>query len=203
MPIFLAPIFLAGVLIAAVPVVLHLLHRRQPKPVPFSTLRFLQTAVARTRRSRQVTNLLTLLMRVLILLLLALAFSMPKVRFVRWLPAGARTIVVVLDASASMRCVNGDSTSFEHAKAWATDLTKSLAEGDRVAVIAPGAVESMVVFPAISDRTRVLTALAALQPGHGHVDVVAALADALGRLDFGKGQTGLEVHLFSDFHREA
>jgi len=86
MPVFLAPFYLFGAVLAATPVILHLLHRRNPRPVPFSTLRFLQEAAAKNRRSRHVTQFLTMLMRILILLLIALAFARPKVRYAEWLP---------------------------------------------------------------------------------------------------------------------
>ena len=49
---FLAPWFMLASAVAAVPLALHLLHRRRPQPVPFSTIRFLREAIASTRRSR-------------------------------------------------------------------------------------------------------------------------------------------------------
>ena len=55
---FLNPYFLFALLSVGLPVMLHLLNRRDPKPVPFSTLRFLQTALAKTRKSRRLTQIL-------------------------------------------------------------------------------------------------------------------------------------------------
>ena len=101
MPVLLSPLFLVAAAAAAAPIVLHLLHRRNPKPFPFSTLRFLQAAVAKTRRSHHVTQFLILLLRVLIILLLALAFARPRLPAGGFLPEGPRTLVLVVDSSAS------------------------------------------------------------------------------------------------------
>jgi len=200
-PLFLAPLYLLGAAVAALPVVMHLLHRRKPRPVPFSTLRFLQTAVAKTRRSRHLVHVLILLMRVLILLLIAVAFSRPKLRFATWLPKGNRTVVLVFDASASMRVQRGEGNAFDYAQQWALRLMEFLEEGDRVAVLAPGLLEPSVAFPPISDHASVAAAIEELSPGFGAVDLVSAVRDVLARLEFGREHTGLEVHVFSDFQR--
>lgn len=199
MPIFLAPLYLAGALLAAAPVVMHLLQRRKPKPVNFSTIRFLRTAVAKTRRSRRVTQVLTLLMRVLILLLLALAFARPKLRYAQWLPHGSRTVVIVLDASASSHARHGDIRVFDVARDWALNLLGTLERGDRVAVWIAGLETPAVVFPPVTDHHGVAGAVRESQPGFASVNVVTTLYEVLERLEFGAGYTGLEVHVFSDF----
>lgn len=185
------------------PVIMHLLQRRKPRPVPYSMVRFLQKAVSKTRRSRHLTQLLILLFRVLILLLLAMAFARPKLSFAPWLPKGARTVVIVLDGSASMRVRYDEGTAFSYAQDWIEALIGSLDEGDRVAVVVPGAAEPLVVFPAVSDHKRVLATVKELAPGYASVDLVSALKDTLTRMEFGNGMTGVEIHLFSDFQTSA
>ena len=201
MPVFLAPWFLIAGAAAALPVALHLLQRRRPKPMPFSTLRFLLEAVSRTRRSRHLTNFLALLMRVLIILLLACAFSRPKARFAAWLPQAKRMVVVVLDASASMQCQDGEDTCFDQAKAWASKLVRSLDEGDRVALIVPGLTEPRLVFPAISDHEAASRAIDQVEGGYGAVSLAEALRDLLARLPTSRESLGVEIHIFSDFQR--
>ncbi len=199
MPIFLAPLYLAAAGLAALPVIMHLLHRRKPRPVPFSTIRFLRTAVARTRRSRHVTNIFVLLLRVLILLLLALAFSRPKLQSAKWLPQGRRTVLMILDSSASMHFQQGEKSSFLLAQEWALSLLRSLDSGDRVGLLAPGSKEDTAAFPPISDHRAVQTVLAELKAGFTDLDLVTVMQDALTRLNYGEGLTGLEIHVFSDF----
>ena len=195
--------YLIGALAAATPIILHLLHRRNPRPVPFSTLRFLRAATSKNRRSRRITQFLTMLLRILILLLIALAFARPKIRYAEWLPQGRRTALIVLDASASMRTRLDGRSRFVEAKNRAGQLIDGMEPGDRVALLAPGAAEPLVVFPALSDRRRVRDALADLECGYGRSDLAASLAGALQRLEYGKGMVGLEVHLFSDWQSVA
>ena len=128
MPIFLVNGFLLFGLVALVPVFLHLLHRRRPQPVPFAAVRFLKEAISKSRRSRRVTQCLTLLMRVLIILLLAAAFAQPQIRFSRFVPGGHRTVLLVLDTSASMHASEGGKTLFERSRAWAENVLAGLAE---------------------------------------------------------------------------
>jgi len=200
MPFFLANWYLLFGLAAAVPVALHLLHRRKPQPVPFSTLRFLQDAISKTRRSRHVTNLLTLLMRVLLILCLAAAFAQPQVRLASFIPAGPRTLVVILDGSASMRFQDGERSCFERSQEWIASLVGSLSEADRVALLVPGLPEPRVAFPPVSDHRSVLRALRELSPGYGEAPLAEALGDLVTRLDdLGRGSVGTEVHIFSDF----
>lgn len=198
---FLAPWFMLASAVAAVPLALHLLHRRRPQPVPFGTIRFLREAIASTRRSRNLTNLLTLLMRVLIVLLLAMAFAQPIVRFTTFMPEGKRTLVIVLDGSASMQTRDGERSCFEHGRDWALKLLGSLNQGDRVAVFCPGTAQPRVVFPPNSDHEAIARTLGELQAGAGAANLAEALSDALNRLgDTAKG-AGVEIHVFSDFQR--
>lgn len=198
---FLAPWFMLASAVAAVPLALHLLHRRRPQPVPFGTIRFLREAIASTRRSRNLTNLLTLLMRVLIVLLLALAFAQPIVRFATFMPEGSRTLVILLDGSASMQARDGEDTCFGNGRDWALKLLGSLNPGDRVAVFCPGTAQPQVVFPPNSDHEAIARTLGELQPGYGQVDVAEALSDVLHRLGDGGRGAGVEIHVFSDFQR--
>ncbi|MFH0964061.1 MAG: BatA and WFA domain-containing protein [Planctomycetota bacterium] len=87
-----------GLLAAAIPIIIHLLHRSRAPRLLFSTLRFLRIAVERTRRRRRVENLFLMVLRALMFFLLAWgALGLPKIR-----GKGAASILVLLDNSASM-----------------------------------------------------------------------------------------------------
>ena len=203
MPVFLAPWFLVGALAAGIPIALHFLHRRRPSPVAYSTLRFLSEAIARTHRSRRLTHVLTLLFRVLILLLLALAFSRPTVRDVAWLPKGKRNVILVLDGSASMTYREGDESCFERALEWARRNVEQLESGDRVAVLVPGTANEKLIFPPISDHARVARELEKAEPGDGSTDLANALSRAARYLQEEDVAGLVEFHVFSDFQRSA
>ncbi|MFW5802847.1 MAG: BatA domain-containing protein [Verrucomicrobiota bacterium] len=200
MPVFLAPWFLVAGLAAAVPVAIHLLHRRKPAPIVFSTVRFLQEALIETRRSRHLTHAGVLLLRMLIILLLAAAFARPKVRVSSWLPEGRRHVIVVVDSSASMRCRHsGGQTSFERAADWAADLVQSLGSGDRVALMLPGREDPFALFPPSSDLARVEGALRGAECGWQQADVAKRLVELFNRLPEDARGWEPEIHVFSDF----
>ena len=201
MPIFLANIFLFTAAVAIVPIMLHLLHRKRPQPIEFAAMRFLTEAIAKSRRSRRVTQCLTLLMRILIILLLALAFSQPILKFGGISFGRQRNLLIVVDSSASMQARRGDRTLFEDARDWAERLVASLEEGDRVALIAPGSPDEIIVYPPVSDHASVLASLKEIRPAFGHADIVSTLEGL-----FSKNESDLramELHIFSDFQKGA
>jgi hypothetical protein len=104
---FLAQNFaVAGGILAAVPVLLHMLRRTPAVRMPFSLVRFLTPTLPRTTRRSRIENWPLLLLRILAVTLIALAFSRPfqRVTVPRVVDAGiGRRIGVLLDSSASMR----------------------------------------------------------------------------------------------------
>ncbi len=69
---FLHPGLLAGALLAAVPVVLHLMMRQRPKVLEFPALRFVQARQASNRRTLRLRHWLLLALRMAALSLLAI-----------------------------------------------------------------------------------------------------------------------------------
>lgn len=203
MPILLAPLFMLAAAAAAAPIVLHLLHRRNPKPFPFSTLRFLQEAVAKTRRSHHVTQILVLLLRVLIILLLASAFAMPRLPASGFLPEGPRTLVLVIDGSASMQAGGGEKTHYQEARDWALTLLGSLDSRDRVALVQLGQEAPLAVFPAVSNHAMVRQVLLNTPCGFGRVNLVESFRDLLREVRDAHPRQTVEIHVFSDFQASA
>ena len=74
---FLAPLFLLGLAALAIPVLVHLTHRQRREPVAFPSLMFLRRVEFRTTKRQRIRNWLLFLLRVLGVILLALAFSRP------------------------------------------------------------------------------------------------------------------------------
>src|SRR3954451_10030952 len=76
---FLAPMFLAGAAAAVVPIVLHLLKREPEARVKFAAVKLIKQAPVEYTDRRRLRELLLLAVRVVALLLLALAFARPFV----------------------------------------------------------------------------------------------------------------------------
>lgn len=199
MPELLAPWYLIATAAAALPVIIHLLHRHKPKPLLFSTLRFLREAIVKTQRARKLTRILTMLLRILILLLLALAFARPKIARHQLLAAGdRRTAVVVLDASASMQARDRDKTLFSAARDRALKLLDTFTKNDRVGLVLAGLPEPRVVFPPNSEPDALFAALRDAKPGFGSVNLPQLLLGLIQDFPEGPDKSGLEIHVFSD-----
>src|SRR5258706_7819918 len=64
----------------AIPVIIHLLHRQKYRRVRWAAMEFLLAALKKTQRRLQLENLILLLLRVLIMLLVAMAIARPFFR---------------------------------------------------------------------------------------------------------------------------
>src|SRR5436305_11015254 len=101
---FLSPLLLIGALSAAIPLLIHLSRSRRTKKMRFSTTRFFTDQFLRSYRMSRLKELLLLACRMALCALLATALAQPLLA--PQVPArggeGARTVVLVLDNSASM-----------------------------------------------------------------------------------------------------
>jgi len=102
---FLHPWALAGLAAAAVPILLHLLARREPPTVIFPAVRYLITTTREHQRRLKLQHLLLLLIRTLLIVALVLAAAGPTVPL-RGVPGHAPSaLVLVVDNSASSGAV--------------------------------------------------------------------------------------------------
>jgi len=75
---FAAPWALAGLVLAAIPVILHLIARREPPTVVFPATRYLADATRLHQRRLQLQHFLLLLLRTLLIVALVLAAAGPR-----------------------------------------------------------------------------------------------------------------------------
>ena len=135
---FLNPALLFGAAAAAVPLLLHLLQRRRVREIAFSDLRFLEEVKARRSRALGVRRWLLLLLRMLAILLVVAAAARPQLGGRDAAAAAPEALLVVLDASASMRTEQDRDTRFDAALAAATDAVTALPPGGVVQVVLAG-----------------------------------------------------------------
>jgi len=137
---FLAPLFLLAALAAAIPVILHLVHRQKARELPFSTLRFLRISVQKTRRRRRIQDVLLMLLRAAVLVLIAAGLAKPTATTLSALLGGGATsaVAIVLDNSASMAVTDSGKPRFETARGAVDQILRQLRPGDDVALILTG-----------------------------------------------------------------
>src|SRR5262249_59035193 len=162
----------AGAVAAAVPIAIHLFHRRTEPVIDFAAMRFLRRAPVEHSRRRRLRELILLALRVAALLLLAFAFAR---LYLAQSAAGLRAPVtmVLVDTSLSMSAPG----QFDQAKRLAEAALRNAPANHAVGVIAFGTTAD-VVAPPMEDRAGALAAVAKLQPGAGATRYRTALARA-------------------------
>lgn len=109
----LHPLLAWGLAAIAVPILIHLLLRQRPRPLPWAAMRWLQAAHREASRRWKLTNWLLLALRCLAVALLALAVARPA------LPGlgGGDHLVLIIDRSASMGARGDDAGPLAAAQA--------------------------------------------------------------------------------------
>jgi len=150
---FLAPLFLLGGAAIAAPILFHLIRRTSKEKQPFSSLMFLQPSPPRVTKRSRLENLLLLLLRCAVLALLALGFArpfIPKPVEVSNDPNAGRKIVVMVDASASMK----REGIWGQARERVGDVLAGVGRADRVALyVFDRTVRRLVSFEQWSQRS--------------------------------------------------
>ena len=177
---FLNPLMLLGLLAAAVPIVIHLIHKRRPRPQYFGAIELVLRSVERVERRWRLRRLLLLLSRVALLAMLALAAAGPLLGREAergTSSAGPERLAIVLDGSLSMRARYGGTSSFARALTAARNLVDRMGPEDQAVVVLAGRPNRLLVDRPTPDRGQLLRILDSLEPGH--LKEGTALGDAL------------------------
>ena len=169
---FLSPLFLAGLAAAAIPIAIHLFHRRTEPVIEFAAMRFLRRAPVEHSRRRRLRELLLLALRVAALCLLAFAFARPYLAQSAAALSAPVTMALV-DTSVSMTAPG----QFERAKAAARKALTDAPPTHAVGVVT-FANAAEVLVPPSQDRATALAVVDKLQPGAGATRYRSALARA-------------------------
>jgi len=195
---FTNAVFLIGLAGAAIPLIIHLIHRRRAPRVPFSTLRFLYVSSRRTARRRRLENLLILLLRMAMIAVVALACAGPFLRSGLLGAGGAGGgVVIVLDNSLSMSAREQGTTRYGLAREAAETILGDLGEQDLCVVLlaASGPEEEP---PRLTDDVEDLRhRIATSEPTAAAADLPRTLARAEALLDEA-GLARREVYVLTD-----
>jgi hypothetical protein len=102
---FLHPWLLAGLAAAAIPILLHLLARREPPTIVFPAVRYLVTTTREHQRRLKLQNWLLLCLRTLLLVLLVLAAAAPSIPETGVAGHAPSALVLIVDNSPSSGAV--------------------------------------------------------------------------------------------------
>lgn len=190
---FLTPLALAFAALSIPIVIMYMLKLRRRNVLVSSTLlwqRLLRDREANAPWQRLRRNLL-LLLQLLILAVLTLALARP---FIPTQTVVSGSVVVLLDASASMQATDVSPTRFDAARRAAREIVAGLGPGD-VATVITAAPQPQVLASATNDQALLRRALDAATPANGPADWETAFALAAASLS-GGGET--QVAIISD-----
>ncbi len=192
---FLTPALLAGLALVAVPVILHLVMRRQSRLVTFPALRFVQIRREANRRRLQLRHLLLLALRCLLVAGLAFALARPtfKGTGLRGKEGAPLAVAVVVDNSLRMQYVRQNRSRLEEAAAAAQQLVRKLPEDAQAAICDLGRAASGFA----PDLTAAASRLEHLRPTADARSLPAVVADAIS-LVAQQDQRRQEVFVFTD-----
>ena len=203
----LFPAMLAGLAGLTLPVILHLIARSRFPVWDFPTIRLLRYEKRDNVFARKLVDPLQLLLRLLVLLLLVLAMARLFLPSFSTRPA-PRNLIVVMDASASMRMTAQDSngsspeTTLERAKRIAARLLREIKLPSRCSLVAVGD-KVDVVGPLDPNPELALDALPSIEASDGAgPGLVRAVAQACEMLS-GRRETKSQIVVLTDLRRSA
>jgi hypothetical protein len=168
---FLAPVALLLAAGAAVPLILHLLRRRQGEKVDFPAVRYLLRAEKEHSQQLKIRNLLLMVLRVLAVLALAIAAARPIGRLIGT-GHGPTAVAIVLDNSLSTSAVVNGSPVLARLKDAARAAVDRAGNDDRVWLVTA---DAHVIGGSVS---AVRDAIARAESFAGAGDLHAAVARA-------------------------
>lgn len=129
---FLQPWLLAALPLAGLPLLLHLIARREPPTVVFPAVRYLVATTREHEHRLRLRNWLLLLLRTLLILALVLAAAGPSAAIRQGGGHVPSALVIVFDNSASAGAVVGGTARFTELRASARAILADATQSDGV-----------------------------------------------------------------------
>ena len=178
---FTSPWYLLGLLGLALPILIHLLTRRQQTRLKFSAVYLLQQAKKRSVRKSRPNKLLLLLLRCLAIGFLCLALANPILSsgdLESFLTSRPSAHVFILDDSYSMSATSDQGTLFNRATQTLTELIEKL-PGNHSFSLVLASNPSRMAQNWTSDKGSALKWLKAAQPSHRTTSIGRAVTVAV------------------------
>ena len=170
--IFLHPWLLAGLLAAGVPLLLHLVQRREPPTIVFPAVRYLLDATREHQRRLRIRHWLLLLLRTLLIVALVLAAAGPTVRRSGVTSHAPSALVLVVDNSLSSAAIVGGTPRIEQLVRAGDAVLARATSGDALwLIVADGAARR-------GDPATLRAALRELKPSTTRLDLGSAVQAA-------------------------
>lgn len=201
---FVNPAFLWGLLLAAVPVIIHLINKRRAVRHEFSAIYFVELSNKKLSAHLKLKQFLLLLLRCLLIALLALLMARPytqpeSLKLAGNGQKGPTAHVFVIDVSASMSALLDDKPLFNTARKEALRILAGFPESDSFGIV-PAGVLAAEPFEMSFDRGAAIRYIEALEATPAGDDLPAALESADVMLQ-SASQENKSVIIIGDFTR--
>ncbi len=208
---FLAPLYALAAAAIVGPILFHLIRRHPKGQVQFSSLMFLQPSPPRLTRRSRLDHLMLLALRLLAIVLIAVAFARPYFRRDSLLATAldSRQVVLLVDTSASMRRPGIWDKAVEQAR----QIIDHLGAHDRVAIytidtrwrgVVP--LDDRNLLDPATTQGAARAGLAELQPtwrATRLAEGLMATADALNAQSISETAPQGEIVLITDLHEDS
>ena len=177
---FLSPLFLIAAMAAAVPILLHLFHRKTEVVIDFPAVRLLKRAPVQQHRRRRLRELILLALRVIALVLLAVSFARPYFAGAV-APESAPLTVIAVDQSMSLSAPG----QIDRARAAALGAVDAAPASRALALVTFADAATVAVEPT-TDRAAVRAAINQIVPmprGTRYRTALARASEVIGARD--------------------
>jgi hypothetical protein len=204
--LFANPLFVwCAAVLAAVPLIIHILNRRRHRHVPWAAMAFLLAANRRSASRTRLEHFLLLLVRTIIVVLLALTLARPRVQtgLAPDLLAQQRHHVIIMDNSASMQTLLAADTAnarevLIHGIERAQRLIQELPEGDAVTLMTLAYPARVINAMPVRGRGRTLELLTKIEQSDTTTDLGGTIQHLETLLANDARGTSQTIHLLSD-----
>ena len=198
---FDSPTYLWGMVAAVIPLLLHLINRRQAQVHDFAAIEFLLASNRHVARRLKLKQWLLMFVRMVLIAALPMAFAKPFTTSPSATLVGTTepaSVVFVIDPSVSMGYQIGDGgTLLERALQRAQDIVRDLRNESDVAVILATSPPTALTQRLSFDRQEIINLLSTVELSQGRADLMGALRLAE-QILVESGHARREVILLSD-----
>jgi len=193
---FIHPLALLGLAAAAIPALLHLLHRRIPPEMDFPPVRYLSAAERESARRLKLRHLLLLILRTALIVAIVLAAARPLVPLRGGGAHQPTAAVIILDNSPSSGAIVDGGLVLDRLRVVARASVGRTTSADRVwLMLCDGVLRG-------GSREALLATIDSTHTGWQRLDLVQAVERAA-RMVNAQPLPGREVHVLSDLQGTA
>ena len=197
---FLNPTILFGLILAAIPLIIHLLNLRKLRTIEFSSLKFLKELQKSHIRKLKIQQWILLLLRIFTIVFLVFAFAQPiTTGHIPGLSQYAQSSIIILfDNSPSMNISDQYGNRFNYAKRITKKLLDQMSNRDEIIIIPMANLQSADNYSFSSNIKSISEQVSKIKIGYKSANISQSLSVALELLQNNAHYLNKEIFIISD-----